>query len=389
MEFLEACQFLFQQPTHKHGLGRMERFCKTNGLVWPKNSIHIAGTNGKGSTAALLENSFRTAGYKTGLFTSPHLISPCERIQIDRNNIDEGRFAALTTRLKSLPGADSLSFFELLTAMAFLVFEEERPDICIFETGMGGRLDATNVIDPLLTIITSIGLDHTEHLGDTVEAIAREKAGILKPGVPCILGDLPREADRVIATIAAERGVPLFPIDTAIRPATSLKGCYQWKNASMAVLAAQCLKKLFPKLANTIDLALQTTYWPARWDVRSVASNTVILDVTHNEEGLQYLLKDLRTFNREHSKPHLLFSCKGDKTFFIPALAPYVASMTFTHILRPGGCPTATMADVARNCFDGAIAVTDDVVTPIQTAANATFLVTGSCFLIERVAAIF
>ena len=196
-----------------YGVDRMREFIRH--LGHPEKAypvVHVAGTNGKGSTCAMLESIFRQAGLKTGLFTSPHLVHQGERVQVNRQILTREEVMEYTRRLKPIAEAIEKehtdhhpSFFEFMTGMAFLRFAEEQVDIGIFETGLGGRLDATNVLNPEVSVITSISLDHTDILGDTLEAIAAEKAGIIKPGKPVIMGLLPLEAEKVIETVAKER----------------------------------------------------------------------------------------------------------------------------------------------------------------------------------------
>src|SRR5580692_1218800 len=194
-------------------------------------AVHVAGSNGKGSTSAMVESIAREAGLRAGLYTSPHLCRFAERIRVDGLPIEDGPF-------ERCPAA--LTFFESLTVAAFLAFREARLDVAVIEVGLGGRLDATNVLEaPLATAITSISLEHTAVLGDTLDAIAREKAGILKPGAPVVLGVLPEEADRAIVEVAARVGTG--PIERPRVPPCppGLAGPHQARNAAVAAALAR------------------------------------------------------------------------------------------------------------------------------------------------------
>ena len=177
-------------PAYKPGLETTLRLMSHVGNPHQQlRAVHVAGTNGKGSTAHLIAAVLQAAGLKVGLYTSPHLVSLTERIRINGKPIPEEAVAAFVTENKSFLDEVQPSFFETMTAMAFAFFVQEKVDIAVVETGLGGRLDSTNVLMPLLTVITNIGLDHTEFLGNNLSKIAREKAGIIKPGVPCIIGE--------------------------------------------------------------------------------------------------------------------------------------------------------------------------------------------------------
>lgn len=279
------------------GLTRMERFAAALGD--PHRAvpcIHIAGTNGKGSVAAMLEAMLRAAGWRTGLYTSPHLVRLGERIQVDRRQLADEEIVAYVDEMRTLAdGPDGPSYFEFMTAMAFLHFARQRCDIAVIEVGLGGRLDATNIVRPEVSAITSIGLDHCEVLGSTLAAIATEKAGIVKPGRPVALGRLPAEAEATIRRIAAERGSPVaavadvFGDDLTRYPRTNLPGDYQRWNAATATLAARVLPAGWRLTDASIAAALLRVDWSARWQRFVVGDRTVILDTSHNPEGATVL----------------------------------------------------------------------------------------------------
>jgi dihydrofolate synthase/folylpolyglutamate synthase len=287
----------------KLGIDRMRLLAEA--LGHPERAypcIHVAGTNGKGSVAAMLEAIFRAAGWRTGLYTSPHLVRLGERMQVDRVPMTDAEIVAYARELQG--HADTLaahdredhpSFFEFMTGAAFLHFARRQVDVAVVEVGLGGRFDATNIVEPEVAVITSIGLDHCELLGDTLAQIAFEKAGIIKPGRPVVVGLLPAEAFAVVERVAAERGAPLWSVerefgrDLARFPATSLEGDYQRWNAATATLAARLMPVRWRLTAATIDLGLRTVNWPGRWQRIQVGPTPVILDATHNPEGAEQL----------------------------------------------------------------------------------------------------
>ena len=292
----------------KFGIDRMRRL--VDALAHPERGypvVHIAGTNGKGSVAAMVESILRTDGHHTGLYTSPHLVKLGERVQVDRQLLTEAEIVAYTNELG--PAAERIAasspderptFFEFMTAMAFLQFQRKRVEVGVVEVGMGGRLDATNVVDPAVAVITSIGLDHCAELGDTFALIAREKAGIIKPGRPVVMGRLPAEAEQVVREVAAQQGAPLYSVrdvfgdDIAAYPLTNLEGDYQRWNAATATLVARLLPgKLRPAEA-VITRGLGRVNWPGRWQRTTLGGRPLILDASHNPEGAAVLDQNLR-----------------------------------------------------------------------------------------------
>ena len=212
MTYSSAVEYLYGLQKHGIKLGLHNIRAILSRLERPERryrTIHIAGTNGKGSTAAMAASMLTAGGHRVGLYTSPHLVDFRERIRVDGAMISELRVSELVIRMKLLAGADlPLTFFELTTALALQYFAEESVDVAVLEVGMGGRFDATNVVEPVATAITTVSLDHEEYLGPTIERIAYEKAGIIKPGVPVIGGRLVGQAARLIRQIAAEQRAP-------------------------------------------------------------------------------------------------------------------------------------------------------------------------------------
>lgn len=292
----------------RFGIDRMEHLVAE--LGHPERSfpvIHIAGTNGKGSVSAMVESILRAAGCRTGLYTSPHLVKLGERVQVDRALLTEAEIVAYVQELR--PVAQRLSergpdehptFFEFMTAMAFLQFQRRKVDAAVIETGMGGRLDATNVVQPEVAVITSIGLDHLEFLGDNVAKIALEKAGIIKAGRPVVIGRLPAEAEQVIREVARERHAPVHSVrevfgeNLADYPQTNLEGDYQRWNAATATLAVRLLATDRLKVDGAaIARGLKQVTWPGRWQRTEIGGRPLILDASHNPEGAQVLENNL------------------------------------------------------------------------------------------------
>lgn len=296
------------------GLERMQRFVAALGD--PQRAvpcIHVAGTNGKGSVAAMIESILRTAGWRTGLYTSPHLIRIGERVQVNRQILLPFEIASYVSELRAV--ADEIertsgaaahpSYFEFMTAMALLHFQRSRCDIAVIEVGLGGRLDATNVVTPELSVITSIGLDHCDLLGGTLAAIAREKAGIIKPARPVVIGRLPAEAEQVVHTVAALSGSRVFSVreefGEAIEryPRTSLEGEYQRINAAAATLAVRQLAPSWRVGVTEIERGLANVQWPGRWQRFSIEGRTVIVDGAHNAEAAVVLERNLVRLREE------------------------------------------------------------------------------------------
>ncbi|MGJ3242672.1 MAG: bifunctional folylpolyglutamate synthase/dihydrofolate synthase [Opitutales bacterium] len=332
--------YLYSLKHHgaKYGIDRMRLLAAA--LDHPERRypvIHAAGSNGKGSVCAMLEAVYRHAGYKTGLYTSPHLIRQGERVQVHRRVLEEADIVAYTRRLQGIANDlaardpdDHPSFFEFMTAMAFLRFAEEAVDLGIIETGLGGRLDATNIVEPEVSVITSISLDHVDLLGDTLAAIAGEKAGIIKPGRPVVMGRLPPEAEAVIRRTAGERGCPLFSVRErfgealAGYPETNLEGDYQRWNAGTATLVTEVLMDRFPVDPDSRAGALQRVDWAGRWQRMPLTDRTLILDATHNPEGAEGLDANLaRLVEQTGTRPVIIAGTLG--RFRAEVLMPVIA----------------------------------------------------------------
>jgi len=313
-------------------------------------SVHISGTNGKGSTAAFLASIFQHSGYRVGLFTSPHLVDVRERIQVDRKLISEDDLAALITKIRnSLPDDRMLSYFEMLTLSSFIHFVETKVNIAIFEAGLGGRLDATNVINPRVIIITPISFDHTKHLGKSLKEIATEKCGIIKRGVPTVAAYQPPEVMDVIRRICDDVGSPLLlATPDEISTPLGLLGEHQKQNAACAVEAANVLAGTgFP--IKEPEAALAGTTWPGRLEIVSEKPR-VILDSAHNVAGAETLASYVRSsIPRENAI--LLLGVLADKDIegIVRQLAPQFKEVIFTRAPSPRAASPKDLAAAARS----------------------------------------
>ena len=320
MEYRDAQDWLYSTQLFgiKLGLDPMRRLCDALQIdTAAPRIIHVAGTNGKGSTCAFAESAARSAGERTGLFTSPHLVSFTERIQVNRVNANQAHLAELLTQIReTVKNWDPHpTFFELATALALRHFQDESCTTILLETGMGGRLDATNVVTPAVAALTPIGLDHQQWLGDTLTEIAGEKAGILKPGIPHLSAPQPEEvASALPATV---RYIPSLPETTEL----GLKGPHQHQNAALAQAAL--------KAANIPHHpeAFATTTWPGRF--QKLGNYT--LDGAHNPPAAEALAK---TWQQTHGneKTPIIFGAVATKDVqaVLAALKPIASNFIFT-----------------------------------------------------------
>jgi dihydrofolate synthase / folylpolyglutamate synthase len=384
--------------------------------------VHVAGTNGKGSTSAMVASIARKAGLRAGLYTSPHLSRFAERIRVAGEPItDEALDRALTAVLTRC--RPDLTFFEVMTLAAFVAFREAAVDLAVIEVGLGGRLDATNVVRaPLATAITSIALDHTAILGDTIAAIAREKAGILKPGAPVVLGPLAPEADHAIAEIAARAcagpitrvarasleeacaGAPegtiliaeaapevtlaLPSVAIPLRARLGLEGPHQAENAAVAAGLAFHLDARFPGVLAAIPAGLGAATWPGRLERLDHDGVTVILDAAHNPHGAAALSSALVRAGVVPSRAALVFGALADKSWkeMLALIAPFATRRYYT---EPKGRLPAKL-EALISLFPGAAAP-----EPREAIARAlaeshrgdTVIVAGSIYLVGEVRA--
>lgn len=284
-------------------------------------TVHVAGTNGKGSVSSMAASILKTAGFKTGLYTSPHLSKFNERVLISGNAITDRELADAATQVKaalSKTGLIDVTFFEFTTAMAFLHFRKKKVEFAVVETGMGGRLDATNLVTPIVSVVTNIGLDHTAWLGSTIKEIAVEKAGIIKPNVPVVTGETVKDALSVLKAASKSASSPLYIMGKDFHAEGSthsftysginsglenlrlgLLGPHQVKNAACALAAVEVLRSSgVPISAASIRKGLKTAFWPGRFEMVS-KKPLVILDGAHNPAGAKALKDALSTIKRK------------------------------------------------------------------------------------------
>lgn len=405
-------------------------------------AVLIAGTNGKGSTSATLASILNAAGYRTGLYTSPHLIRVNERVQVSVNGrlvpITDDDFARLYFRVDDaaqtlvrdggLPHAPS--FFEMMTAIAFCYFAESKVDIAILEAGMGGRLDATNIVEPLLSIITDISLDHTEWLGDTIAAITREKAGILRQNGTLITLPQHQEANQVLGEVAVPLNVkgvnaadyipawdsvthghtaqaagfrnhyPLKIRGEEVQIDSPLAGQHQQRNIALAIAAAiEISNSKSYNIPNTAILeGICDTRWPGRLELLSTASVPVLLDVAHNPAGAWTLRSALSELPDDQPRT-LLFGCLRDKAvsemaqilfpLFDPEGERAADRIVLAHIDNPRAATLEEMQTAAEK-LGISVEVAPDLLTGFQhalhaTPANGLMVATGSIYLVGKI----
>jgi len=282
-------------------------------------AVHVAGTNGKGSTCHLIAASLQASGLKVGLYTSPHLIDLRERIRVNGKPIEEAEVVAFIEQNREFLDCTQPSFFETMTALAFAYFVKQQVDIAVIEVGLGGRLDSTNVLTPILSVITNIGLDHTEFLGTTLKQIAREKAGIIKPGVPVVIGESHPQTMNVFLERAQECGSPIYFADeceylrrTRLRfaPECELHGNYQEHNLQTAFVALRELGINNEAIRQGFAHVCTMTGLRGRWETLQTKP-LVICDTGHNGHGLQYVARQLKELKNPHI--YIVFGQVNDK----------------------------------------------------------------------------
>jgi dihydrofolate synthase/folylpolyglutamate synthase len=371
-------------------------------------AIHVAGTNGKGSVSAMLAEILSRSGLRTGLYTSPHLVRVEERIRVGGRPIPPGDFRRVLGTIKAkaeeLRAARKMesppTFFEVLTAAALLYFRERRVDAAVLEVGMGGRFDATNIVSPVVSVITNVSRDHMQYLGKTLEKIAFEKAGIIKPGVPVVSGVSGGPARSVIRRRAREEKAPLievgrvgagkravFPIrGEACRLSPGLLGRHQVRNAAVAAAAASVLRRIgFPVDRKTVERGIHETRWEGRLEPAG-SRPRVYLDGAHNEAGATALAAFIDENCRK--PPVLVFAMMKDKALARIAgiLFPRASRIILTSIPYPRAASPEEILNAARP-FSGRISVEKDPAEALLLArrmagSTGTVFVTGSLFLV-------
>lgn len=389
-----------------HFLGNPHRTFKT---------IHIAGTNGKGSVSHMLAAILQAAGYKTGLYTSPHLYDFRERIRINGAMISPEKVVSFTHQIQPALATLDASFFEVTVAMAFDHFSSEKVDIAVIETGMGGRLDSTNIIQPELSVITNIGWDHMQFLGDSLEKIAAEKAGIIKESTPVVVGQEQKEIRAVFEKQAAIKNAPIsFATDHWVVQQVNwekdyleivvknkvqvthykleLLGIYQQDNLLTVLESIAQLKKVGWKIDDThvgegLKSTKKMTGLRGRWDILSHSPLT-IMDVAHNEDGIQQLLKQLQTLSYENL--HIVTGMVKDKAIDkLLCMFPREARYYFTNAQIPRALPAAALAEAAQvHGLEGSIySNVNEAILAARADANEKdlVLICGSIFIAAEV----
>ena len=382
MTYQETIQYLYaSQPAfhlvgaaaYKPGLDNTYRLMAHLGDPHKQlRTIHIAGTNGKGSTSHLIAASLQAQGYKVGLFTSPHLVDFRERIRISGEMISEDKVVEFVKHNRAFLDEVHPSFFETTMALAFWYFAEQQVDIAVIEVGLGGRLDSTNILTPILSVITNIGIDHTEFLGTTLTQIAHEKAGIIKSHIPCVIGETHPDTQQIFLSRAHEcniLGDGLETTDCRIwfadqcgfmrrrrlkeAPLCQLQGSYQEKNQQTAFVALQVLRNHCNLKISTEAIATgfaqvcSLTGLRGRWEILSESPLT-ICDTGHNSHGIRYVVEQLKTENgkreTKNGKLHIVFGMVADKDIDVVLnLLPEEAVYYFTQPNTSRALPAAEL----------------------------------------------
>ena len=403
MTYAESVQYLYELRMFgaKLGLENVRRLAKLAGN--PEQSlrfIHVAGTNGKGSVCAMLESIYRQASLRVGLFTSPHLVSFTERIQVNRELVPEREVIRLVREHRSLIkrewepfAAGHPTFFEVITVMALRYFAEQKCDLVVWETGLGGRLDATNIVTPLASVITNIDFDHQQWLGDTLEEIASEKAGIIKPSVPVITGAVPGRGLEMIAAAARQAGCPLSVVNAteldrwiSTDMEIQLPGAHQRSNAALAAAAVRVLQSRIAVDEASVRRGLQTVHWPGRMQLaRMPSGQSVLLDGAHNTASAVALRNAFET-QFPAGQAALILGVLADKNWSMLAstLAPLGRRVLLVPVNSQRTLPPQELADACRGTNPAVApevcASLDDALARVE--GEPLVLITGSLYLV-------
>ncbi len=388
-------------------LGNPQRACRF---------VHVAGTNGKGSTSSMIESGLRAAGVRTGLYISPHLSEPTERIQIGGREVTADEFAEAFDTVHA--AAEQLlrdeaieyhpTYFETVTAMAFVLFKQLAAEVVVLETGLGGRLDATNIVTPVLSVITRVDLDHETYLGRSIEAIASEKAGIIKPGIPVVFSEQKPEAEAVLEARAVATGSAVFRCadwvveglkldprgssftmrkegEPKLRIRCPLAGEHQIENA---VAAAVALLRLGIS-ASAVEQGIAAACWPGRLELISICPD-IILDGAHNPSGARALAAYIRQFY-EHRKVTLIYGAMRDKA--VAEMAAILFPAARTVIATAPSQERATRPETIRDLSGRDTLISHSVAEALQMVSGSgpeeAVFVTGSLFVVGEARGIF
>ncbi|MGH7833328.1 MAG: bifunctional folylpolyglutamate synthase/dihydrofolate synthase [Candidatus Binatia bacterium] len=373
-------------------------------------AFHIAGTNGKGSTAAMTHSILSAQGYRAALYISPHLVSFTERIRIKDQDISREEvidLAALIRKRLAQNGA-SLTFFEFVTLMALVYFVEKEVDVAVVEVGLGGRLDATNVVRPAVSVITSIAMDHEAYLGNDLASIAGEKGGIIKEGVPVVVGAVPSEAEEVLRKLAAANKTACYfsgqDFSCTIKEngrfdyagpewqweglSVALHGRFQRHNASLALASLEIARASFPVTEEAVRVGLERVSWPGRLET-VLERPRVILDGAHNVEGVKALTAELRTLSKGNGV-RLVFGAMHDKDWrsMLCELTSVAGRIVLTKIPMPRSAEPAVLAEAISDRT--AVQIVEDPVQAVRSVLEKSsdediIVVAGSLYLLGEV----
>jgi dihydrofolate synthase / folylpolyglutamate synthase len=400
MTYTEAIQFLYSLRLFGAKFG-LENTFKLAALAGDPQKqlrfIHVAGTNGKGSTCAMLESIYRAAGLRVGLYTSPHLVAFGERIQVNRRPLGEAEVVRLVGEvqplLREFPADHHPTFFEVVTVMALRYFAEQKCELVIWETGLGGRLDSTNIVAPLASVITNIQYDHQRWLGETLDRIAAEKAGIIKPAIPCATATDEPQALAVIQETALQQHSPLTlvtPVHTQHPPLNTLQlpllGWHQRMNAAVALATVQILRQTIPLDDAVIREGLVKVRWPGRLQLlERPGGRRILLDGAHNAAGAT----TLRAALEEHfakTRPTLILGIMQDKDWDLMCeiLAPLASRILCTPVSSERSADPLRLGEACRRTNARAeVRACASFADAIALAANDSFVViAGSLYLI-------
>jgi dihydrofolate synthase/folylpolyglutamate synthase len=350
------------------------------------SAIHISGTNGKGSVANMIASALTHAGYRVGLYTSPHILEFNERIRVNRKKISNSAILSFARKYWPYISKRKITFFEVTTAMAFDFFRKKRVDIAVLETGMGGRLDATRLCRPILTVITHIGLDHEDYLGKTLASIATEKLGIIKKGIPLVAGHVPVQAKRVIKKECKSKKVPLFMTDELKYRISGNQVAYRIHNRNTAIFSLMILKSLGIKVPRPSLVYGLKQNLPGRFMAVS-AKPMIIIEVAHNADGFSALNQELKV--RTKGAP-VIFVLGIMKDKSIGKMVKQIISTKHTYILtRPPVQRAASQESMA--CFFGArhkFIIIDSIKDAVDTAvllagSKGIVCICGSFYTVE------
>ncbi len=386
----EALSWLYAAQLHgiKLGLDSVQTLLRVFPIPDPLGFpfVHVAGTNGKGSVCALMDSACRSAGLRTGLYTSPHLVHFRERIRVDGDPIPETTLARLLAELRDSVSAGAIqpTFFELATVAALAHFAAQQVDVSILETGMGGRLDATNVVTPRVSVLTPIGLDHQQWLGDSLEAIAAEKAGIIKPGCPAVSAPQPESVLQVFRETARERNAEFEVITAPFEGPTGLSGSHQKWNAALAARALE-LSGL-PVSGAAIASGFATAQWPGRFQL---LGPDLVLDGAHNPHAGRQLERTWREL-RGSQKARIILGMMRDKdaAYFCRTLASIASCAVTVTVGNERSLFADELAEIWRQTNPGIPTQPASSLREALESGSGPTLVTGSLFLVGEALAL-